>query len=90
VISIPVTISSDVYQCFLHGDENGVIQSDPPLLGGPLHNAFPFLFISDSMYVSEFIHECRDLLISLGEHISQAHDGIYLFKTRFLNSFLAL
>jgi hypothetical protein len=57
VISIPCTDKFRcfgmlcVYQIFLHGDEDGAIQSDPPLLGGSLDNRFPFLVIRDGMYV---------------------------------------
>jgi hypothetical protein len=77
-----------IYQIFLRGDEDGAIQSDPPLIGGSLDDSFPFLVISDGMYVSYFAHGFGDLLISPDECISHTLDGIYLFKTKFLNFLL--
>jgi hypothetical protein len=75
------------YQFLLYGDEDGSIQSKPPLLGGSFHDGFPLSVIRDGMYISDLIHGFGDLLLSPGKHVSQTPNGVYLFKTRFLNLF---
>jgi hypothetical protein len=92
VIVIPMPISLDVLACsvlinFSFVYEDGVIQSKPSLLGGSLHDGFPLLVIGDGFYINNLIHGFGDLLISLGKHIYQAPNGVYMFKTWFLNLF---
>jgi hypothetical protein len=45
-----------VYQIVLCSDEDAMIQSDPPLVGGSLDNSLLFLIIGDRIYVGYFIH----------------------------------
>jgi hypothetical protein len=74
-------------QFLLYGDEDGVVQSKPPLLGGSLHDVFPLLVVVDGLYIGDIIHEFRDFLLSPSKCVSQAPDSVYLFKTGFLNLF---
>jgi hypothetical protein len=72
-------------QFLLYGDEDETVQSKPPLLSGYLHYVFPLSFVGDALYINDLIHGFGDLFLSSSKSVSQAPDGVYLFKTGFLN-----
>jgi hypothetical protein len=74
-------------QFILCGDEDGAVQSKLPLLGGSLHDGFPLSVVGDGLYIDDLIHRFGDLLLSSSKRVSQGPDGVYLFKTGFLNLF---
>jgi hypothetical protein len=74
-------------QFLLCGDEDGTIQSNPPLLSGSLHDVFPPSIVGDGLYVSDLIHRFGDLFLSPSKSVSKALGGVYLFNIRLMNLF---
>jgi hypothetical protein len=72
-------------QFLLCGEEDGIAQSKPPFIGGFLHDGFPLLVVGDFLYICDLIHRFGDLFLSPSESGSQDSNGVYMFKTGFLN-----